>query len=105
MSITVFLLTLGLVARVTRFITDDVLAAPIRTLVIRWFGDESKLYVLSTCPWCLSIWTAGALVPVAWFYGDHPGYLIPAIIGTISWVYAILASWLDGSKLVISEDD
>lgn len=105
MSVTVFLLTLGLVARVTRFITDDVLAAPIRTLVIRWFGDESKIYVWATCPWCAGAWFAAAGAVVGWYYGETTAYQIVAIAATISWVYAILASWLDGSKLVISEDD
>ena len=104
MTISVFLLTLGLVARVTRFLTDDIAGSPIRSLIIRVFGDESKLYVWATCAWCAGAWFAAGGAVLGWYCGETAAYQIVAIAATISWVYAILATWLDGSKFVLEDD-
>lgn len=105
MSITIFLLALGLTARVTRFVTDDIAGGPIRALVIRLFGEGSKAHVWVTCPWCAGLWFAAAAVLTGWFYGDTDAWQLIALIASVSWLYAILATWLDGSKLVYTEDE
>lgn len=52
-----------IVARITRFLNSDYLAADFRAWVFRRFGD-SRTYYLVTCPWCASIWVA---LPVSLF--------------------------------------
>jgi hypothetical protein len=51
------LLGFAIVARVTRFLNSDYLAADFRAWVFRRFGD-GKIYYLVECPWCASIWVA-----------------------------------------------
>lgn len=43
-------------ARGTRLITADVIFQPIRTWVVRGFGEESKAAYLVHCEACVSIW-------------------------------------------------
>lgn len=62
------LLGFAIVARVTRFLNSDYLAADLRAGVMRRFGD-GKLYYLTTCPWCASIWFA---LPVALYVSLMP---------------------------------
>lgn len=62
------LLTLLAVARLTRLVTDDVIARPFRGWVIRHRpapagdGPEDWLVYLIHCRWCASIWVS---IPVA----------------------------------------
>lgn len=58
-----------IVARVTRFLNSDYLAADFRAWVMRRFG-EGKIYYLVTCPWCASIWVA---LPVVLFMAGAKG--------------------------------
>ena len=86
-----FFLALGAIARVTRFVNDDVLAAGLRQAVHRRYGGGSPLFYVLGCPWCLSIYvappimTAAYLVPTAWWF------VIPAASLTASYAYALLA--------------
>lgn len=98
MTITIFLLTLGAIARLTRLITSDYIARHIRVWAIRRFGPDHDLAYLVTCPWCLSVWIAAALTPAAWFWGEHPGFVIPAAALTISYLIGIAASVLDATE-------
>jgi hypothetical protein len=98
MTVTVFLLALGATLRITRFITDDYLTRNVRAFFIRRFGPEHDVAYLVGCPWCLSIYIGGALGTVGWFYGQHPGFLIPAACLTISWLVGIASTWLDGDQ-------
>lgn len=93
---TMFLLTLGAVARLTRLITDDYITRHLRAAVIRWVGPDHDLAYLLTCPWCLSIWIAGGGYTLAWFYGHTAAFTIAAGALTASWLYGVAASWLDG---------
>lgn len=85
-------------ARVTRFITSDFLAAPVRVTVIDRFGPDSKLSYLVECPWCLSLWVglAPAAVVVAAGSWPYPGWLVflAAWLGW-SYLYGLLAAHLD----------
>lgn len=91
----VFLVTLGAVSRITRFVTDDHLAAPVRTAAIWLRGPDSQLAGLIECPWCLSIWVAAALVPVAYLYGTTPWFTAPAIVLTVSQLHGLVSQHLD----------
>jgi hypothetical protein len=117
------LLGFSIVARVTRFVTTDVLGDPIRRWMIgvelkpsrlprpvsrplRWifrqarrplhavFGDG--LETLAECPWCVSIWVSFVVVPLAVQYGDTWPFLIAGLICGMSYFYALLAQNLDG---------
>lgn len=58
-------LTLVAVYRLTRLVTSDYIAEPIRKWAERRWGTESKRAYLLTCNWCLSIYVAPAVaVPV-----------------------------------------
>ncbi|GGG04136.1 hypothetical protein GCM10007304_17830 [Rhodococcoides trifolii] len=96
MTVTVFLLALGATARLTRLISDDYVTRYLRALVIRRRGADSDSAYLVTCPWCLSPYIGAAIFTTAWFYGEHPGFLIPAMVATASYIIGIAASWLDG---------
>lgn len=96
MTLSIFLLSLGAIARICRFVNDDYLARHLRAFVIRRFGPQHDVSYGIACPWCSSIWVAAAVLPVAWFYGEHPGFLIPAAALSASWLVGIAASLLDG---------
>lgn len=89
------LLAFGLVARVSRFLTDDVLAAPIRMAVSRRFGEDSAPAYLVECQWCVSTWVAVVVVPVALVWGESVWFVGPALVASIAYAYGLLASNLD----------
>jgi hypothetical protein len=94
-----------LVLRGTRLITDDAIAAPVRTWLRNRFGYRGRVAYLIGCPWCLSIWIAGAVVPVAYFYGHTTGFTIAGLIGLLSYAAGICATWLDGGAHIVTEED
>jgi hypothetical protein len=72
------------VARVTGLITTDTITEGIRDGLIGWLDDRPKtlgsfVATLITCPWCSGMWVAAVASPLAWFWGDHPALLIPAL--------------------------
>lgn len=91
MAVAVFLLALGAVLRVTRFVNDDELFQPVRDWVDRRYGPESKLAYLLTCPWCASIYVAAPAAVVS------AGWIAPAI--GAPWWFAALTLWLTYSFL------
>lgn len=90
-----FLLALGSTLRITRFLTKDTLAAPLRAQVIRRTGPDSRWTELSTCPWCLSIYVATATVCAAWWAGGSAWFQIPALVLTTSYLVGIAGRWID----------
>lgn len=96
MTLPEFLLSLALVARATRFITADTLAEPFRVWVGRRWGWESLPRELVGCPWCMSVWVAAVVVPVAWVAGDTAWFQIPAYVAAASYLYSLAATNLDG---------
>jgi hypothetical protein len=50
--------------RLTRLVVKDTVTERFR----RWFAHryEGPLVYLSTCPWCMSIWIAAAVVALTW---------------------------------------
>lgn len=89
------LAVLAIVFRVTRFVTSDELARPIREYVDRRFGPDSRPAYLVGCGWCASIWVAAVAVPVAYRYGDRPWFRLLATGLGASWLYGIAATQLD----------
>lgn len=90
------LLGFAIVARVTRFLNSDYLAADLRAWTFRRFG-EGKIYYLVECPWCASIWVAlpvSLVVSLAFADFDVLGtlLLIGGLWGGYSYLYGRLAA-------------
>ena len=100
MSLGIALLAFGLTARITRLITDDYILGWLRAAVIGRWGPLSKPAYLIGCPWCMSIWVAGAVVPIAYYYGHTAAYTIAGLIALLSWLVGICAKWLDADLQV-----
>jgi hypothetical protein len=55
-------------ARLTRLVTDDEIARPIRDAVMAWAekpgagGLRKRAGYLVDCPWCVSMWAGGAVL-------------------------------------------
>lgn len=90
-----FLLALGLVLRVTRFLNSDVLFEPVRERIDHRFGEASKIAYLVSCPWCASIYVAAAVAPLAYYAGEHPAFVIAAAMATFSYVTGLISINLD----------
>lgn len=82
------------VARVTGLITADEISRPARD----WVTEHLPPYpifipveYLLTCPWCVSIWVAAAVVPVAWQWGGHPWLFGAALVLAISQVTGMVS--------------
>lgn len=72
------------VARVTGLITADSITEPVRDRITIWLDDTpgsagAWFSDLITCPWCAGMWVSLIASPLAWFWGDSPFMLIPAI--------------------------
>ena len=89
------IISLIVVARVTRLITIDQITQPLRGALIDRFGEKSQITYLFHCPWCMSIWIAGMLAPVLWWAtpvgdtltgeGINPWMFVPAFVLVASW--------------------
>lgn len=95
MTIGVFLLALGAVARITRFVNADYLFRWPRTWAIRKWGPDNDFAYLLACPWCASVWIAGGVFTLAYFAGHTGAFVIIAGALTASWLYAIAAQYVD----------
>ncbi|MFE4501704.1 hypothetical protein ACFRFQ_17770 [Rhodococcus sp. NPDC056743] len=91
MSITIFLLTLGAAARLTRLVTDDYITRHFRAFFIRRYGPDNDLAYLVTCPWCMSMYISGGMFTLAWFYGWHPAFIIATAALTVSYLIGTAA--------------
>lgn len=91
------------VMRLTGLAAFDEITRPARERLISSFnprlGAHRKLaYALGGaqddgrgCPWCISVWVAAFVMPVAWWWGDHPAVAIPALALAASQVTGMLA--------------
>jgi hypothetical protein len=63
----ILLLIVGIlaVARLSMLIVDDQILLPFRQLVVRKWGEDSWVAYLVHCNWCMSMWLATPLMPVA----------------------------------------
>lgn len=98
MTIAVFLLALGATARLTKLITDDYITRHIRAFFIRRLGPDHDLAYLLACPWCVSVYIAGGVYTTAYFFGEHPGFIIPAAVFTASYLVGVAATLLGAEE-------
>ncbi|MGB3358140.1 MAG: hypothetical protein WA972_21115 [Rhodococcus qingshengii] len=99
MTLAIFLLTLGASARLVRLVTDDYITRHVRAFFIRRYGPDNDLAYLLGCPWCVSIYICGGMFSASWFYGEHPGFIIPAMALTASYLIGLAASNLDPTEV------
>lgn len=69
------------VARVTGLITLDEITKSARDRVLARLDEDNppRWSYLLTCPWCVSVWIAAATAPLAYWLGDSPWLLVPAL--------------------------
>lgn len=99
----ILVLTILAVARVTRFITSDVLFEGVRARVIRKLIEHEgapsalrgKLAYLIVCDWCASAYV-GAAVAGAWYaWGETMAYEATVLALAASYVTGFLATITD----------
>ena len=79
MNVIVSLIVAALaVARITRLLVDDRLTVRWRQWIVGRYGTESLMSYLVHCPWCMSMYLAIPIMPIAALF-PYP------------WVVAILA--------------
>ena len=73
---------------------DDILEAA-RFSIVKTAKISTRkgrtLHALLTCQWCMSIWVAALVMPVAWFWGQSPWALVPALVLAASQLTGMLA--------------
>lgn len=79
-------------ARLTRLMIVDEITEPMREYVWRRFGDPraSRFGYLFTCPWCMSIYAATALMTL-YSISTSTGTFVSAIL-TFSYVTGLLSN-------------
>lgn len=98
MTLAVFLLALGATASLTRLVTDDQLTLPLRVWLIGKLGPEHPVAYAVGCPFCFSLWAAGVVYTLAWFYGGTAAFQIAAGALTARWIVGHVASFLDAKE-------
>jgi len=81
-------LTILAVWRITRFVTMDFLAEPVRAWAAR---RGEKIGYLFECPWCLSIWIAPIVVVPVVIWPDNRAILAALLVLTASGAAGMLA--------------
>lgn len=84
------------VARVTGLIVSDSITEPVRDRIVGWLDDRpgsagALIAELIQCPWCAGMWVSLIAAPLAWFLGDSPILLIPALALAFSQVTGMIA--------------
>lgn len=92
-------LVVGASARLTRLITADTIAGPLRAKLITW-TKSTKVGEFITCPWCIGFWISVAVTYAAWEVNGWPltGQSLAAGIGlalSTSYAVGILAGYDD----------
>lgn len=75
------------VTRLTGLLTLDEITRPARVAITTRVDRPALSYLLGDpdtdhgrgCPWCMSIWVAAAVAPLAWYHGAHPAVMVPAL--------------------------
>lgn len=95
MSMLTVLLTVLAVARLTRLVTEDKILEKPRDWVLDRVDPLGMLTYLLGCPWCVSVYLGAAAAPVAYYWGESPYVVIPALALTASYVSGFLANFTE----------
>lgn len=92
MDLVTLILACGATLRLTILISLDKITFSFRDWVA---GKQDHrpfrlIDALLGCPWCLSIWVAATVAPVAYLLGDTAWFLVPALILTASQVTGMM---------------
>ena len=81
------------VARVTRLVTDDKLTAAPRARLAEHLsqGGHPMLLYLIGCRWCASVWISAIAAPLAYYGGQTPWLIIPALALAFSMITGLLS--------------
>lgn len=83
------------VARLTGLVVADEITRPLRDGLLAKLDEDRashrSLATLASCPWCVSVYVGAVAAPVAWWWGEHPMFLIPAIAAAFSQVAGMVA--------------
>lgn len=97
--IVVILITALAAARLARIITTDRIGHKPRAAALKKYGPNHWLPYLLHCPYCVTIWTAAALTPAAWFLTNAPNHLgitswfgLPATTLAVAYLAAIVTT-------------
>ena len=88
-------LALGATLRIVRFVTADVLAAPIRAWVLKTWGLDSLPHTLINCSWCSSVWVAAGVFGLWALAGDTYWLALPAAALSVSYLTGLAAEWIE----------
>lgn len=85
LAISLFALYALAAARITGLIVADAITAGPRNALLAWLdpADGSLgafIGTLITCPWCAGMWVCAAVAPLAYYFGEHPAVLLPALV-------------------------
>ena len=80
------------VARVTRLITEDRIFDRPRNAALAALPDDHQAAYLLLCPWCVSVWVAIPAAVIAYWWGEHPAFLVPAIALAFSHITGVLTA-------------
>lgn len=86
------LMTAMAVVRVTRVITTDQIALPVRRFVLKHSGDQGWFSYLIHCKYCTSVWVAAAAAPCWYFFRGDAGFIIPIMAGAFAQFLVYLAA-------------
>jgi hypothetical protein len=100
-TVIIALLTLGAIARVTRFVVDDTLFQPVRAAVDKRAGRGFYAWLadLISCSWCTSIWVSAGAAVAHWAWSGTVPYVYVVAALTASHAVSLAASWLDSPPL------
>lgn len=104
MSTLAVVLTIGLIARLTRLLVVDQITYALRARIVVRLGVDHPISYLATCSWCLSLWLAAAVGAGAYFWGDTRWWTVVALAGTASLLTGWASIWLDPTP-ADDEDD
>lgn len=82
------------VARITRLLVDDRLTVSWRVWIVKRFGADSLASYLIHCPWCMSMWIAIPIMPLAALF-PHPWVVGLLAIPAASMITGFVAEVID----------
>lgn len=107
-DLVIFTLWVVALARLTRLLTADEITDFIRAWVYRRYGEESTQAYFARCPWCVSMWVAGASAGYPLWLTEWNWWLYPLLVLAGSYVVGILASTIepeDDAEVEVIADD
>lgn len=102
MSFALLMVALGalVTARLTRLISADRVALPLRAAIVRRYGPSSALGYLVHCRWCVSLWIAPPVAAGVLWVADpiRPSWWLPTVLvgAFLALAYSHLTALLAG---------